>query len=61
MPSVRSTTIKGTVVMPKVAEGVKVPLVVIAHGHGGNREENGGLTGVAEALAKAGIASVRCV
>ena len=59
MPSVRSTTIKGTVVMPKVEEGVKVPLVVIAHGHGGNREENGGLTGVAEALAKAGIASVR--
>ena len=59
MPSVRSTSIKGTVVMPKVAEGVKVPLVAIAHGHGGNREENGGLTSLAEALAKAGIASVR--
>ena len=59
IPSARSTTIKATVVMPKVADDVKVPLVVIAHGHGGNREENGGLTDIAESLAKAGIATVR--
>ena len=59
IPSVRSTKIPATVVMPKVAEGIKVPLVAIAHGHGGNREENGGLTSLAESLAKAGIASVR--
>jgi len=57
--SARSTKIKATIVMPKVAEGVKVPLVAIAHGHGGNRDENGGLTDIAESLAKAGIATIR--
>lgn len=57
--SARSTKIKATVIMPKVADGVKVPLVAIAHGHGGNREENGGLTDIAESLAKAGIATIR--
>lgn len=35
------------------------PLVVINHGHGGSREENGGFGGVAKALAAAGIASIR--
>ncbi|MEA4973229.1 MAG: alpha/beta fold hydrolase [Candidatus Metalachnospira sp.] len=59
IPSARSTKIKATIVMPKVAEGVKVPLVAIAHGHGGNRDENGGLTDIAESLAKAGIATIR--
>lgn len=57
--SARSTKIKATVVMPKVAEGVKVPLVAIAHGHGGDRNENGGLADIAESLAKAGIATIR--
>ena len=35
------------------------PAVVINHGHGGSRQENGGLAGVAEALAKKGILSIR--
>ncbi len=39
--------------------GGKVPLVVMAHGHGGSKEENGGFTAIAEALAARGIASIR--
>lgn len=37
----------------------KVPLVVMAHGHGGSKDEAGGFTAIAEALAKEGIASIR--
>ena len=37
----------------------KVPLVVMAHGHGGSKEEAGGFTAIAEALAREGIASIR--
>jgi uncharacterized protein len=37
----------------------KVPLVVMAHGHGGSKDEAGGFIAIAEALAKAGIASIR--
>lgn len=59
IPSVRSTNIMATIVMPKVADDVKVPLVAIAHGHGGDRNENGGLADIAESLAKAGIATIR--
>lgn len=36
-----------------------LPLVVMAHGHGGSKEENGGFTAIAEALAARGVASVR--
>ena len=36
-----------------------VPLVVMAHGHGGSKDENGGFTAIAEALAARGIASIR--
>jgi dienelactone hydrolase len=35
------------------------PLVVMEHGFAGSREENGGFGDVAEALAEAGIASIR--
>ena len=35
------------------------PLVVINHGHGGSRSENGGFDRISESLAKNGIASVR--
>ena len=35
------------------------PLVVINHGHGGSRQENGGFAGVAKALSARGIASIR--
>jgi len=37
----------------------KVPLVVMAHGHGGSKEEAGGFTAIAEGLARLGIASIR--
>ena len=53
----REIEIPATLVIPD--EGDLVPLVVMAHGHGGSREEAGGFTRVAEALAMAGIASIR--
>jgi uncharacterized protein len=58
LPS-RGTTIPATVVMPVGKPNEKFPLVVIHHGHGGGRNENGGLTRVADALAKVGIMSIR--
>jgi len=39
--------------------GKNVPLVVMAHGHGGSKEEAGGFTSIAEDLGKLGIASIR--
>lgn len=54
----RGITIPTTVVTPAKVRG-KLPLVVIHHGHGGGRNENGGLARVADALARAGIASIR--
>ena len=35
------------------------PLVVMAHGHGGSKDENGGFAAIADALASRGIASIR--
>ena len=35
------------------------PAVVMNHGHGGGRQEGGGFTRLADALAKAGIATIR--
>lgn len=49
--------VPATVVTP-VGNG-PFPAVVINHGHGGNRNENGGLTGIAEELANKGIMSIR--
>ena len=49
--------IPAVVTLP-VGEG-KFPAVVINHGHGGGKDEGGGFTGVARALADAGIASIR--
>ena len=54
---VRDGMIPATAVMP-VGEG-KFPLVVLAHGHGGTRDENGGYADIAEELAKHGMATVR--
>jgi dipeptidyl aminopeptidase/acylaminoacyl peptidase len=55
----RGIFVPATLVTPKVEDGEKFPLVVISHGHGGSREENGGLTEMASTLASKGIASIR--
>lgn len=55
----RGIDIPATVVTPAAKRSERYPLVVIHHGHGGGRNENGGLARVADALAKAGIASIR--
>ncbi len=55
----RGIEIPATVVAPVAAADQTFPLVVIHHGHGGGRNENGGLARVADALAKAGIISIR--
>ena len=49
--------VPATVVVPD-GEG-PFPAVVINHGHGGGRQENGGLGRIASALAEQGILSVR--
>ncbi len=46
------------VVTLPVGEG-PFPAVVFNHGHGGSKDENTGFGGIAEALAEAGIASIR--
>lgn len=55
----RGIQIPATVVLPAGKKHQRFPLVVIHHGHGGGRNENGGLARVADALARAGIASIR--
>jgi len=55
----RGIEIPATVVAPVAQADESFPLVVIHHGHGGGRNENGGLARVADALAQAGIASIR--
>ena len=55
----RGIQIPATVVTPVGRKHDRFPLVVIHHGHGGGRNENGGLARVADALAKAGIMSIR--
>ena len=55
----RGTEIPATVVVPDGRRNERFPLVVFHHGHGGSRQENGGFGRVAEALAEAGIMSIR--
>jgi dienelactone hydrolase len=55
----RGVAVPATFVTPVSADGEKFPLVVMAHGHGGSREEAGGFTRVAESLAHHGVASIR--
>lgn len=49
--------IPATFVMPENAENV--PLVVMTHGFGGNKDEGGGFTRIADLLSENGIASIR--
>ena len=55
----RGIEIPATVVVPVANRNKEFPLVVFHHGHGGSRQENGGFGRVAEALAEAGIMSIR--
>ncbi len=55
----RGVAVPVTYVYPVVADGEFFPLVVMAHGHGGTRNEAGGYTRVAEGLAARGVASIR--
>lgn len=55
----RGIEIPASVVVPVGKRHERFPLVVIHHGHGGGRNENGGLVRVANALARAGIMSIR--
>jgi len=56
----RGVQVPVTLVIPASADEARpVPLVVMAHGHGGSRQEAGGYRQAAEALAARGIATVR--
>lgn len=55
----RGVSVPATIVTPVTGDGKTLPLVVMAHGHGGSRQEGGGYQRVAEAMAKRGIASIR--
>jgi dipeptidyl aminopeptidase/acylaminoacyl peptidase len=55
----RGVNIPITLAMPDEIGDKGVPLIVLAHGHGGTREENGGFSELASMLADNGIASVR--
>ncbi len=55
----RGIQIPVTLTMPGDDLNVGVPLVVLAHGHGGTRQENGAFTELASLLAEVGVASIR--
>ena len=55
----RGVSVPYTYVAPAQVGDSKFPLVVMAHGHGGSREEGGGYRLVAAAMARNGIASIR--
>ena len=55
----RGVAIPMTYVAPVAKDSEQFPLVVMAHGHGGSREEGGGYRLTAETLAQNGIASIR--
>jgi len=57
--SSRGVAVPVTIVQPTGTAGESFPLVVMAHGHGGTRNEAGGFTSVAEGLAAKGVATIR--
>lgn len=54
----RGTTFPATIVLPDA--DALCPMVAIAHGFAGTRQEGGAYPELAEALAQRGIASIRC-
>jgi dienelactone hydrolase len=55
----RGVDVPATFVRPSGAAASPFPIVVLAHGHGGTRDEAGGFRRLAEALARRGIATIR--
>lgn len=55
----RGVAVPVSYVTPVISADERFPLVVMAHGHGGSRQEGGGYQLMAEAMAKQGIASIR--
>ena len=55
----RGVAVPVTLVRPVVGGGRRYPLVIMAHGHGGSRQEAGAFPAVADGLAKRGIATIR--
>ena len=55
----RGVKIPATLTMPGDKPDISVPLVVLVHGHGGTRQENGAFAELASMLADIGIASFR--
>ena len=55
----RGVYVPATVVIPLAGADQTLPLVVMAHGHGGDRDEAGAFRQLASKLAQAGIASIR--
>ena len=55
----RGIQIPVTLTMPGDDLNVGVPMVVLVHGHGGTRQENGAFTELASMLAEVGIGSIR--
>ncbi len=53
----RGVQVPATLTTPDGAESY--PIVIMAHGHGGNRDEGAGYIAIADALAMQGIASIR--
>ncbi len=55
----RGIQVPVTLTMPDAESDVAAPLVVLVHGHGGTRQENGAFVELASMLAAVGIASIR--
>jgi len=55
----RGVAVPVSYVTPAISTDDRFPLVVMAHGHGGSRQEGGGYQLMAEAMARHGIASIR--
>ncbi|HSN51085.1 MAG TPA: alpha/beta fold hydrolase [Woeseiaceae bacterium] len=55
----RGASVPATYVRPAAGVAGPFPIVVMAHGHGGTRDEAGGFRRLAEALARRGIVTIR--